>query len=170
MSNWNEAELLSFLLSIKRLDITLTEEQASAFEKYARSYVRRFALVLDWLAPIIQPGARIFSVGSMPNQLELLLVHYLDVTVIGSTYSPLDTRDRFTAVYQLSDGKQYEIEVYLRDFTHDPLPLESQSCDAVLCFEVLEHFLDSPLALFNEIHRVLRPGGQLVLSTPNLQH
>jgi SAM-dependent methyltransferase len=43
--------------------------------------------------------------------------------------------------------------------------LEPRSCDVVLCSEVIEHIRDSPAALAG-IHRVLRPGGHLVLSTP----
>ena len=38
--------------------------------------------------------------------------------------------------------------------------------DKVLCSEVIEHVLDVKKAL-NEIHRVLKPGGSFVLTTPN---
>lgn len=155
---------------MKRQDITLTCEQQGAYEQYARTHAKRYALVLNWLMPLMRPRARIFSIGSMPNQIELLLMHYLDVAVIGSTYSPRDTRNRFIAVYQLADGKQYEIETYLCNFPHDPIPLESQSCDVVLCLEVLEHFQDSPLELFRKIKHILRPEGALFISTPNSQH
>lgn len=167
---WNENELLNFALGLKRLDITLTEEQARAFENYARAHARRFAIVLEAFAPLIHSNARIFSVGSMPNQIELLFAHHLNATVIGSTYSPFDQRDKFTAVYESAGGKRYEMDVYLRDLTCDALPMDSWSCDAVLCFEVIEHFLNSPQPLFGEIRRVLRPGGHLLLSTPNMQH
>lgn len=47
------------------------------------------------------------------------------------------------------------------------LPLRSASADAVLFSEVIEHLVDPDSALA-EIHRVLRPGGHLMLSTPNL--
>ena len=47
------------------------------------------------------------------------------------------------------------------------LPLRSASADAVLFSEVIEHLVDPDTALA-EIHRVLRPGGHLMLSTPNL--
>jgi len=43
--------------------------------------------------------------------------------------------------------------------------LEPQSCDVVLCSEVIEHIRASERAL-EGIRRVLRPGGHLVLSTP----
>jgi SAM-dependent methyltransferase len=46
------------------------------------------------------------------------------------------------------------------------LPLEAASVDIVVSFETLEHFLDHDLFL-REVQRVLRPGGVLVISTPD---
>ena len=45
------------------------------------------------------------------------------------------------------------------------LPLRSGRFDAVLCTQVLEH-VAAPAAVFQESFRVLRPGGVLVLTTP----
>lgn len=45
------------------------------------------------------------------------------------------------------------------------LPLEAQSFDTVVSTEVLEHVPD-PLRALREMHRVLRRGGYLILSTP----
>jgi SAM-dependent methyltransferase len=45
------------------------------------------------------------------------------------------------------------------------LPFASGSFDTVLCTEVLEH-VPVPALLFQEAVRVLRPGGHLVLTTP----
>ncbi|MFG7946847.1 MULTISPECIES: class I SAM-dependent methyltransferase [Streptomyces] len=47
------------------------------------------------------------------------------------------------------------------------LPFADGSADAVLFSEVIEHLVD-PDAALDELHRVLRPGGHLLLSTPNL--
>lgn len=50
----------------------------------------------------------------------------------------------------------------------DPgLPFASGTADAVLFSEVIEHLVD-PDAALDELRRVLRPGGHLLLSTPNL--
>jgi 2-polyprenyl-3-methyl-5-hydroxy-6-metoxy-1,4-benzoquinol methylase len=49
----------------------------------------------------------------------------------------------------------------------DELPYKSAAFDAVLLNEVLEHLLYPPTLLFNEIRRVLKPGGRLYLTTPN---
>jgi SAM-dependent methyltransferase len=51
------------------------------------------------------------------------------------------------------------------------LPYEAASFDRALCLDVLEHltFAEQPVAL-GELARVLRPGGQLLVSVPNLAH
>lgn len=45
------------------------------------------------------------------------------------------------------------------------LPFSPASFDTVLCTEVLEH-VPEPLILMTELSRVLRPGGLLILTTP----
>ena len=51
------------------------------------------------------------------------------------------------------------------------LPYGDNSFDRALCLDVLEHlpFDAQPIAL-TELHRVLRPGGELLVSIPNLAH
>lgn len=49
------------------------------------------------------------------------------------------------------------------------LPLESSSVDAVVCLEVLEHLL-APHDAVAEFARVIRPGGILVASVPNIAY
>jgi SAM-dependent methyltransferase len=51
------------------------------------------------------------------------------------------------------------------------LPFDEGSFDRALCLDVLEHlsYDDQPRALA-ELHRVLRPGGELFVSVPNLAH
>lgn len=44
------------------------------------------------------------------------------------------------------------------------LPFSDGSIEAILCTEVLEH-LHTPQLAINEMHRVLKPGGQLILTT-----
>jgi SAM-dependent methyltransferase len=47
------------------------------------------------------------------------------------------------------------------------LPHEDTSADVVLAGEILEHIVDTE-GFLREVHRVLRPGGALVLTTPNI--
>ncbi|WP_114749079.1 class I SAM-dependent methyltransferase [Pleomorphovibrio marinus] len=47
--------------------------------------------------------------------------------------------------------------------------LPSSTYDTVVSFQVIEHIEEDDLFL-NEIHRVLKPGGQAIISTPNIKY
>lgn len=73
------------------------------------------------------------------------------------------------------DGNAFEIDgpngetrtVHHVDIQKDPLPFPPGSVDYLTCFETLEHVLD-PMHLLIEANRVLRPGGEIFLTTPNV--
>lgn len=46
------------------------------------------------------------------------------------------------------------------------LPFRDESFDVIVSRSVVEH-LEQPLAVFTELRRILRPGGRIVLATPN---
>ncbi|MFQ5844573.1 MAG: class I SAM-dependent methyltransferase [Planctomycetota bacterium] len=49
--------------------------------------------------------------------------------------------------------------------------LADGAADVVVCFETLEHLtLPEAVELLEQVRRVLRPGGRLYLSTPNVHH
>jgi SAM-dependent methyltransferase len=64
----------------------------------------------------------------------------------------------------LEAGFDNFIWVPLSDYA---LPFAAGSFDAVLCFETVEHF-PQPERLVAELARVTRPGGTMVLTTPNV--
>ena len=49
---------------------------------------------------------------------------------------------------------------------NEPLPLGDRAFDAIISTEVIEH-LENPRATFREFGRLLRPGGVIILTTPN---
>jgi SAM-dependent methyltransferase len=49
------------------------------------------------------------------------------------------------------------------------LPFASESFDLIVCLWVMEH-LERPEEVFDEVRRVLRPGGHFVFLTPNLHN
>ncbi len=52
------------------------------------------------------------------------------------------------------------------DLEELPLPLEDASADLVVSVETIEH-LENPRAFVREMVRIARPGGRIVLTTPN---
>lgn len=47
--------------------------------------------------------------------------------------------------------------------------LQEERYDLVLCLDVLEHLVD-PWATLGKVKRLLRPGGRLIVSLPNVRH
>ncbi len=57
-------------------------------------------------------------------------------------------------------------DVHFRVMEASDLPFEDDSFEMVVSFETIEH-LDNPKLFIQEIYRVLKPNGKLILSTPN---
>jgi len=56
----------------------------------------------------------------------------------------------------------------LSDFDSGSLPIADKAIDLVTCLDVIEHVYD-PKKLIEEIYRVLKIGGVLILTTPNIR-
>ncbi len=63
---------------------------------------------------------------------------------------------------------QLERTSQLFNIEEDEFPFATDSFDLVLFCEILEHLLMDPVAVLHQIYRVLKPGGILVLTTPNV--
>ncbi|MDB5189504.1 MAG: methyltransferase type 11 [Parcubacteria group bacterium] len=55
------------------------------------------------------------------------------------------------------------------DFSTDRFPYDDESFDGITSIEVIEH-LENPYHFLRECARILKPGGILILSTPNPDH
>ena len=59
------------------------------------------------------------------------------------------------------------VEGYYCEVGRDPIPLEDNSVDCVLFADVIEHLHNSPKPVLAEIHRLLKPNGVCLATTPN---
>ena len=60
-----------------------------------------------------------------------------------------------------------DVEVKVANLNIEPLPFADASFDLVTCTEVIEH-LEHYRETLREMHRVLKPAGKLVVTTPNI--
>ena len=67
-----------------------------------------------------------------------------------------------------TDGREFGCTVHYFDAEKDPFPYCGESFSTVLCCELLEHLFEDPMFMMSEINRILKPGGHLVLTTPNI--
>jgi SAM-dependent methyltransferase len=114
-------------------------------------YLLRSESVAQW-ANSLPEGSRILDVGSASGGNTLLL------TDLGFNLTSLEMSDLGVQL-QLKKG----IRVVRGDATD--LPFESDSFDAVLCLDVLEH-IENDVSALNEMYRVTRPGGKFLFSVP----
>jgi SAM-dependent methyltransferase len=129
------------------------------FEGYRRRHRRRLAVDL-WLAERrLESGARILECGSIPPLVTAALAS-LGFELQGVDIAP----ERFGTAIALLD-----LDVQRCDLERERLPFEDGTFDGVLFNEIFEHLRVNPIETMGEVRRVLRPGGVLFLSTPNLR-
>jgi ubiquinone/menaquinone biosynthesis C-methylase UbiE len=61
-----------------------------------------------------------------------------------------------------------ECPVYRLDLETETIPVADETFDYVICSEVLEHMEVDPMFMLCEVNRVLKTGGTLLLTTPNI--
>ena len=71
--------------------------------------------------------------------------------------------------YVATDAFQTHPDIAFVSDVQGRLPIADQSFDSVFCCSVLEH-TQEPWKAFDEFYRILRPGGEMVLSVPFLYY
>ena len=111
----------------------------------------------DAALPLLASGSRLLDVGCGEGTLAL------------------QAREKFNEVYgvdisreAVSRASSAGITTALVNLNVDPLPYPKDFFDTVVTLDVIEHVFD-PVAFLDELCRVLRPGGILVVSTPNIR-
>ena len=69
--------------------------------------------------------------------------------------------------YHIERFALMDVPITRLDLNTHPLPYADESFDLVTCSEVLEH-VENYRAVLREIQRVLKPGGLMVVTTPNV--
>ena len=98
------------------------------------------------------------DIGCVPGHFTILLKK-LGYNVMGVDIDP----------YRMGEiWNKHNIAVEQVDVEKDPLPFSDDSYDVIVFAEMLEHLRINPLFALREAHRVLKPGGRIILSTPNI--
>ena len=125
------------------------------FETSRPRYEYTLSLALE------QPAGRVLDVGCSPGHLAMALVK------AGFEVQGIDLNPVWLAKY--APGWPQRLRITHTNIEQEPLPFPDESFDLVTFTEVLEHIaITDPCVVLQEMRRVLRPGGRMLLSTPNV--
>jgi SAM-dependent methyltransferase len=153
----------SYLLSF----YSIFSDRAEA-EQYLYDSWERMQVVLTWLRDLEEKGVKkVLELGSNPYYLTLLMKKYFGFDLTLANFFG-DTDNNGQQIQKIQNGPEnHEFHFAHFNLEVDPFPYEIASFDCVIFCEILEHLLlsaDFPLA---EIARVLKPGGFVIVTTPN---
>lgn len=140
------------------------EASALAHLRGDRERLGRFVRILS---PVL-PGMRILDLGANPYLLTDALAG-LGADVVASGYPTPGVTPEGPEWVEVTgdDGRVVQVPLVRFNVETDRFPFEDETFDAVVCGELIEHLPSGPDGLLYECDRVLRPGGTLLLSTPN---
>lgn len=109
-------------------------------------------------------GKRILDLGLSRGLFLERFRRYPDVQLGGIEIDPEEAE---RAQSRGLDADRHFVNVFDGSRMVARLPYDDGSADVVLAGEIIEHIVDTE-SFLREIHRVLAPGGAVVLSTPNI--
>ncbi|HEY6187701.1 MAG TPA: glycosyltransferase [Pyrinomonadaceae bacterium] len=158
---WSEDELREWTASVLVEGGPPAEMRAYAVEDFKR-FVYTLGLVPE------RSGLDVLELGANPYFTTTLLHKFRNARLhLANFFGHPETE----AVQNVTVGKSGEVITYpYKQFNveEDAFPYEDGSLDVVLFCEIIEHLLADPVHALIEIRRVLRPGGTLVITTPNV--
>ena len=116
---------------------------------------------LSCIARLVRPGSCVLDLGAAAGPLGKYLVAQKQCIVDGVEIDPDQAREA-TGAYRKMLMADLET---IRLIEHLPL----RSYDYIVCADILEHLRD-PDRLLDQLHALLREGGRLLLSVPNIAH
>ena len=136
-----------------------------ASQSYLQTHLTRLEKTLS-ITPSGGPDDRILEMGVYLQITPALKEKLGYGEVRGCYYGPAGKSER--RITMSSTGAEFCCDVDLFDAEKDRFPYDDEYFATVLCCELLEHLTVDPMRMLAEINRVLKPGGHLVLTTPNV--
>jgi glycosyltransferase involved in cell wall biosynthesis/SAM-dependent methyltransferase len=133
--------------------------------KYLETHQTRLVKTLE-ITPPGGPCDRILEMGAYLQITPALKTKLGYGDVRGCYYGKLGRTDH--RVVESAEGETFGCQIDHFDAEKDPFPYPNGHFSTVLCCELIEHLFEDPMHLMSEVNRILKPGGHLVLTTPNV--
>lgn len=136
------------------------EEFNAKTVSYGRRFTDAIEMIEDSSEATIPRGGQLIDVGCGTGN-GLLIFHER----FGISGTGVDVSNGMLDIAR-AKLRERNLPIELHQFDAECLPFEDNQFDAGISFEVLEHTPD-PARLLSELARVVKPGGAVVVSTPN---
>jgi SAM-dependent methyltransferase len=141
-----------------RLPVPSEPAIADWFTNYRAKQTGRLAFDLGLVRDATPAGGVVVDLGAVPPILSGALAG------LGYVVHPVDIApERFADAFAALD-----LEPLACDLELGAVPLPDAVADTVVLHEVFEHLRRDPIHLLEQVARILKPCGALLLSTPNL--
>lgn len=109
----------------------------------------------------IASGKKILDIGCAYGFYDIILKNHFGCDISGMEIE--ESADAYCRLLY-----KHDIPVIRKRISKEKLPIDAESFDIVIFSEVIEHLRISPLRALRDIHRILKPGGMMLLTTPNI--
>lgn len=111
-------------------------------------------------------GGKLIDIGSGIGAFPMICQSLgMEVTIVDDFQDDVNFSYNNDAI--LSVHRSYGVEVFNADALKVTLPFGGGTIDCISTFDSIEHWHHSPKQLFEEVTRVLKPGGRFVIGAPN---
>jgi glycosyltransferase involved in cell wall biosynthesis/SAM-dependent methyltransferase len=132
---------------------------------YLETHATRLLKTLE-ITPAGSAGDAILEMGAYLQITPALRDQLGYGEVRGCYYGKLGRTDHRTVTS--ASGESFTCEIDHFDAEKDVFPYPDGHFATAICGELIEHLFADPMHLMSEVNRILKPGGHLVLTTPNI--
>lgn len=159
MSNINRSQIRKVYSSLHNEANLVSNDFRGMWTSIIDYNKERYWNIIDLLETESNQNDDALEIGSFPGQLSVILKQTCFPQLNCIDIDPSKIENLYS---------KYNINVKRCNIETEPLPYASDSMDIIIFTELLEHMRINLLYTLREINRVLKPGGSLILSTPNI--
>ncbi|MDX2040485.1 MAG: glycosyltransferase [Acidobacteriota bacterium] len=174
-----KAELRTRPLEFKQAEtIKLNPEESLEYVKgffaedpnatgYLQKHGKRIIETVE-LVPVGDESQRLLELSSYLQMTPLVKRHGAYGEIVLTNWWKGDTRSQLQTVTNSATGESLIFDMLNVDVERDRFPFPDEHFDVALCCELIEHLTTDPMHMLIELNRVLKWGGLLIVTTPNI--
>lgn len=134
---------------------------------YLQKHGRRILETVE-LVPVGDESQRLLELSSYLQMTPLIKRHGQYGEIVLTNWWKGDTRRQLQTVTNAVTGERLSFDMLNVDVERDHFPFPDGHFDVALCCELIEHLTADPMHMLIELNRVLKWGGLLIVTTPNI--